>query len=164
MHIEIIGAKTSICNEEFLVVFDFLFVGKGTDCLVFILKPCGLYLGINILLGKQVIKCHKVNGEVALLLSDIGIPVLIGMEGESGAVTGNQLIAMEQCGRAAFIIELVQQSRKRLLGQFVGLLNMSRFGDSIFRCSFLAEVEVPKFFQQAAFGGRYHEKEQVMKG
>ena len=77
---------------------------------------------------------------------DIGIPVPIGMEGESGAVAGKQLIALEQCRRAACIIESVQQSRKCILREFAALLDKSRFGGSIFKRDFPADAIVPKFF------------------
>ena len=62
-----------------------------------ILEPSSLYLGIDIFAGNQVIECHKVDGEVSVLPSDIGIPVPIGMEGESGAITGGMIPKVNGC-------------------------------------------------------------------
>ena len=104
MQIEIVGTKPTICNEDFLGVRRFLSVSKVADSFMLILEPSSLYLGIDIFAGNQVIECHKVDGEVSVLPSDIGIPVPIGMEGESGAITGNQLMALQQCRGVACII------------------------------------------------------------
>ena len=164
MQIEIVGTKPTICNEDFLGVRRFLSVSKVADSFMLILEPSSLYLGIDIFAGNQVIECHKVDGEVSILPSDIGIPVPIGMEGEPGAITGNQLMALEQCRRAACIIELVQQRRKCILGEFAALLDIRRFGGCILRRDSLADMEVTNFFRQTAFGGGDLEQEQSLKG
>ena len=73
-------------------------------------------------------------------------------------------MALEQCRRAACIIELVQQRRKCILGEFAALLDIRRFVGCILRRDSLADMEVTNFFRQTAFGGRDLEQEQSLKG
>ena len=58
---------------------DFCRSVKVADSFMLILEPSSLYLGIDVFSGNQIIECHKVDGEVYVLSSDIGIPVPIGM-------------------------------------------------------------------------------------